>query len=337
MVTFSTVRLKRLLYFSVFSLFAVILVIYESKHDHINANEDILPVLGVTLPNLDNSEYLPSTTDPCNPSGPKFVAFIHSSPTNIPYRDAIRKTWGSPTVQNIRTIFIVGRSKNEKIWKRVQKEAEDFGDLVVLPFLDSYKNLTLKHLLGLKWIIKHCPHVPYVLKADDDTFIDTKRLLIIADQFLGENSGSKDSLVCHVIPDGTPPKRSGKWMVSREEYPYDEFPEYCSGLAYFARLSTLKRIYDVASSGGVPYLSIDDVFITGLSADLANVKRQDLGVRFANTEVPVIEWLERKSLRPCPWMVAEISPYHWPKDASNLWNKTVVAWGNFAKHKSHFS
>lgn len=337
MVIFNTTRLKRLLYFFVFSLFTIILVIIKSKHDHINTNADILPVLGVTLPSLDDFDYLPGTAKPCMPNGPNFLAFIHSAPTNIPHRDAIRKTWGSSSGENIRTIFIVGRSKNGKVWKRVQKEAEEFGDLILLPFIDSYKNLTLKHLLGIRWIINYCPLVSYVLKADDDTFVDTKRLFTIANQFLGENSGSKDFLVCHVIPDGTTPKRSGKWMVTREEYPYNEFPEYCSGLAYFARLSTLKQIYNIASSGAVPYLSIDDVFITGLSADLAKVKRQDLGVRFANTEVPVIEWLERKSMRPCPWMVAEISPYHWPKEAEKLWNKTVLAWRNLNKDNSHHS
>lgn len=337
MVISSTISLKRLLYLFVFSLFTIILVIVKSKHDHTNTNADILPVLGVTLPSLDDFDYLPGTAKPCMPNGPNFLAFIHSAPTNIPHRDAIRKTWGSSSGGNIRTIFVVGRSKNGKVWKRIQKEAEEFGDLILLPFIDSYKNLTLKHLLGMRWVINHCPRVPYALKADDDTFVDTKRLLTIANQFLGENSGSKDFLVCHVIPDGTTPKRSGKWMVTREEYPYDEYPEYCSGLAYFARLSTLKQIYNVASSGAVPYLSIDDVFITGLSADLANVKRQDLGVRFANTELPVIEWLGRKSMRPCPWMVAEISPYHWPKDAQNLWSKTVLAWRNVNKDNSHRS
>lgn len=333
MLTFSAVRPKRLCLLLLSSLLAGILIFINSTHDDGKAvtDNEIQPVLGITLPNLDQYDYLLGTASSCRTIAPKLIAIIHSSPTNIPHREAIRNTWGSALQNNIRTVFIVGRPKNEKIWKRIQQEANDFGDLVLLSFVDSYKNLTLKHLMGLKWVLMNCPHVPYLLKADDDTFIDTKRLSSLVDVLLGDSSGSKDSLICHVIPDGTSPKRSGKWKVTQEEYPYGEYPEYCSGLAYFARLSTMKKIHEVASSGGVPYLKIDDVFITGLSASLAGVNRQDLGVRFANTELPVIEWLKRNSMRPCPWMVAEISPYHWPKDAYSLWNKTTLSWKKFNK------
>lgn len=333
MVIFNSVRPKRLLYLLIISLFAGILILLPSKNENNIANLDISPVVGLTLPSLDQFKFLPGTALPCGPNAPQLLAFIHSSPTNIPHRSAIRQTWGSPKNQNIRTLFIVGRSSNEKVLKKIQQEAKEFGDLVLLSFVDSYKNLTLKHLSSLKWVIKNCPRVPYILKADDDTFIDTRRLFSLINLYLGEGSGSKHSLVCHVIPDGTSPKRSGKWMVTQEEYPYEEYPEYCSGLAYFARLSTLRNIYEVASSGGVPYLHIDDIFVTGLAASLAGVKRQDLGVRFANTELPVIEWLKSKSLRPCPWMAAEMSSYYWPKEAFNLWNKTMLSWGKLNKHK----
>lgn len=333
MVAFNTVRPRRLFYILIFTLFTGIFIIISSKRNGSEENLNTLPIFGAIVPNLDEFKYMHGTAIPCGSSSPQLLVFIHSSPTNIPHRDAIRKTWGSSKNENIRTIFLVGRSKNERIWKRIEKEAAEFKDLVLLSFVDSYKNLTLKHLLGLRWIITNCPDVPYILKADDDTFVDTKRLVSTIHLFLGDSSGSKNSLVCHVIPDGTSPKRSGKWMVTREEYPFEEYPEYCSGLAYFARLSTLRKIHNVASSGRVPYLRIDDVFVTGLAATLAGVKRQDLGVRFANTELPVIEWVKRKSLHPCPWMVAEISPYYWPKEASTLWNKTVLSWRLWNKEK----
>lgn len=330
MVILNIGRTRKLLFLLIVSALTGIFIIIGSKHSNNEARLAPLPFLGVSVPDLTEYEFLPSSATPCSSKAPQLLAFIHSSPTNIPHRDAIRKTWGSSSYRDIKTVFIVGRSKNERIWKRIQQEAEEFGDLVLPSFLDSYKNLTLKHLLGLKWIISKCPDAHFILKADDDVFVDTIRLSSLVKLFLGENAGSENSLVCHVIPDGTSPKRSGKWMVTEEEYPYDEYPEYCSGLAYFARPSTLKKIYDTASSGGVSYLRIDDIFITGLAATLAGIKRQNLGVRFANTELPVIEWMKKKTLHPCPWMVAEISPYYWPKVAFSLWNKTVHSWENLS-------
>lgn len=333
MMVFSALRPKKLFYLLLFSLFAGILIIYNSTEEGGEEPQNILPVIGVTLPDLNQFDYHSDSATPCLSGKPDILAFVHSSPTHIPHREAIRKTWGSSKYTNIKTVFIVGQSKTEKVWKRVQQEAREYQDVVLLQLTDSYKNLTLKHLLALKWALENCPRVPYILKADDDTFVDTKRLSSTIDLILGENSGSKNSLVCHVIPDGTAPRRTGKWMVTQEEYPYEEYPEYCSGLAYFARLSTVQKIYDVASTGGVPYLRIDDVFITGLAASLAGVRRLDLGVRFANTELPVVEWMKSKSVRPCPWMVAEISSYHWPKEAFRMWNKTMLSWRKTEQRK----
>ena len=43
------------------------------------------------------------------------------------------------------------------------------------PFIDSYKNLTIKTLEILKWYLqkKHVD-IPYLLKTDDDMYIDVR-------------------------------------------------------------------------------------------------------------------------------------------------------------------
>ncbi len=46
----------------------------------------------------------------------------------------------------------------------------------MIDILDSYRNLTLKHMLAYEWTIEHCPEVDFVLKVDDDTFVDTIHL-----------------------------------------------------------------------------------------------------------------------------------------------------------------
>jgi len=39
-------------------------------------------------------------------------------------------------------------------------------------FIDSYKNLTLKAVLGLRWMSQYCSQAPFAIKTDDDTFLN---------------------------------------------------------------------------------------------------------------------------------------------------------------------
>ncbi|NWI62714.1 B3GT4 galactosyltransferase, partial [Todus mexicanus] len=50
------------------------------------------------------------------------------------------------------------------------------GDLIVGSFADTYGNLTLKTLLLLRWAAARCPRAPFVLKADDDVYVNLPAL-----------------------------------------------------------------------------------------------------------------------------------------------------------------
>lgn len=210
-----------------------------------------------------------------------------------------------------------------RIQQRVVSESQKHGDIVGVEMVDSYNNLTLKHLSGLHWSLENCPGASYILKADDDAFVDIPRALNIIESA----DLSPNSIACRVVPQGTSPRRTGKWTVTRLDYPYQEYPEYCSGLAYFARPSALGKVYAAAVSGKAPYLWIDDVFVTGLAAQVAGVTRLDLGVWFARTEDLVFKWMGdvEHLKRAMPWVVAEMTPRHWPVDAMDLWRNVKTA------------
>ncbi|CAL1282985.1 unnamed protein product [Larinioides sclopetarius] len=265
------------------------------------------------------------TAKPCKEPQPNILAIVHSSPSHLLHRRAIRQTWGSFSPgknMTIKTVFVVGRSKLPKIQQRLEREADQHGDMVVLEMVDSYTNLTAKHLAGLRWSIKNCPRVAYIIKADDDALIDVRRALkILQSATLGRNV-----IACRIVPEGTSPRRSGKWMVTRQDYPYQEYPEYCSGLAYFGTMSALAGMYKAATSGKMPYLWIDDVFLTGFAATHAGVKRLDMSVWFARTEQDIIKWMKNGiGEGHFPWIVAEMSPRHWPTDALSIWNRIKQA------------
>ncbi|NXU33362.1 B3GT4 galactosyltransferase, partial [Thalassarche chlororhynchos] len=58
----------------------------------------------------------------------------------------------------------------------LRAEALRHGDLLQGDFLDVYANLTRKTLLLLSWAAARCPAVPFLLKADDDVFVNLPAL-----------------------------------------------------------------------------------------------------------------------------------------------------------------
>ena len=51
------------------------------------------------------------------------------------------------------------------------------GDLVQENFVDSYRNLTLKTLMAIRWASTYCSNANFVLKIDDDVLVNPSPLL----------------------------------------------------------------------------------------------------------------------------------------------------------------
>jgi len=92
--------------------------------------------------------------------------------------------------------------------KLVRLESDLHNDIIQGNFDDTPRNLTYKHVMGYKWVQDHCPNPPkFVLKSDDDVFIEMYHLFNFVSAVYGSHPGP--SLVCDVIPAGTAPHRSG--------------------------------------------------------------------------------------------------------------------------------
>ena len=114
-----------------------------------------------------------------------------------------------------------------------------------------------------KWSIQNCPNVQYVLKADDDSFVDTFHL----PRFLERHKFSEISnfLLCFVVRGNFPQRNvSDKWYVTRDEYRGEKYPPYCSGSVYVTKIKTMKKILSKVKD--IKYLFIDDLFVTGIAA-----------------------------------------------------------------------
>ena len=107
------------------------------------------------------------------------VMLITSSEGHMDRRKAIRSTWANPERMKpyvIRRVFLFGRQS-----MRLQAELENenllYGDILQGDFEDTYRNLTLKTIMGYTWFRQNCPQAELLMKTDDDMFINTIPLL----------------------------------------------------------------------------------------------------------------------------------------------------------------
>lgn len=76
------------------------------------------------------------------------------------------------------------------------KESKMWGDLVVAFSKEAYPLLTVKSAHLLHWVATNCPGTAYIVKVDDDVYVNMDKLLRLLDTprnstVLGKVSGSR--------------------------------------------------------------------------------------------------------------------------------------------------
>ena len=110
---------------------------------------------------------------------PFLLLAVKSEPGRFAERQAVRETWGRPA-PGVRLLFLLGSPVGQAgpdLGTLVSWESRRYGDLLLWDFLDVPFNQTLKDLMLLAWLGRHCPSVSFVLQAQDDAFVRTPALL----------------------------------------------------------------------------------------------------------------------------------------------------------------
>lgn len=206
--------------------------------------------------------------EPCSDATTVLV-LVHSAPSHKDLRDTFRNTWTSNS-EVYRTGFLVGHSSDPTLEKSVLEEASKEGDIIFIDIVDSYRNLTLKHILGYEWAIAKCPKVEYVLKVDDDVFVDTIHLQSYLGYHKFNKKAKEEKFILCLMIEGAKPERDpkgarAKWFMSEEEYPRSDYPPYCSGTAYVTTIETMKIVLEYTKK--LPFIFIDDLLVTGLAVE----------------------------------------------------------------------
>lgn len=167
----------------------------------------------------------------------------------------------------------MGETPDLKVQRRLEAEAKRFHDIVQENFHDSYRNLTYKAIAGLKWVTNNCRGAKYVLKIDDDIFVNTFSLLKHLRNIDRFGVGKSDLVLCLLwIRMKVMRDTKSKWYVPPSEFAEDYFPPYCSGSAYIMSTDIVEKMYSI--SFDTKFFWVDDFYITGLLAGKAKANYQ---------------------------------------------------------------
>ncbi|XP_034099236.1 acetylgalactosaminyl-O-glycosyl-glycoprotein beta-1,3-N-acetylglucosaminyltransferase-like [Drosophila albomicans] len=250
------------------------------------------PSKGITTDKIYESGHLNEEIDlericPLNGTKTRMLILITSAQTHADARMSIRQTWGHyGTRRDIGMAFVLGRGTNETVNQALTDENYMFGDLIRGNFIDSYNNLTLKTISSLEWADQHCNHAQYILKTDDDMFINVPKLLNFVKQL--EKHKNKRLIFGRLAKKWKPIRnKKSKYYVSTDQFPAAVFPSFTTGPAYVMTGDIVHDLY--VRSLKTVYLKLEDVFTTGIVA-------QSLGIE----RLHVNEFVNRRiSFNPC--------------------------------------
>ena len=238
------------------------------------------------------------------------LIYVLSSRGNGLTRQTIRQNWGSVKEygdEHVRVVFLIGQ-KDDGFDSLLQKESEQYGDVIQGNFEDTYINLTYKSIMGLHWVTNYCNSTRYVLRTDDDVVVNTFKLV----HFLIDiDSGSKtpNFLYCNVEGKGTGvlPIRNKyhKFYVNITDYKYDLYPPYCHGLGSIFSIDVATRLLE--ASKRVPFYKFEDVFM-GFCTRVAGIDPQD---SFFGFYMDIDEEPQIKPFYWTLWKHLDMKPFHW--------------------------
>ncbi|XP_052061905.1 beta-1,3-galactosyltransferase 1-like [Mytilus californianus] len=154
------------------------------------------------------------------------------------------------------------RVYNSSLQHAIEQENLVFHDIIEGKFIDSYRNLTLKGVLGFKRISENCRNAEFVAKIDDDVIVNFFKLLRYF-SFIK----LRRYLMCNKVKSNVFPiqrNASDKWNVFSDEfkrmirYPYTS----CLGPAVFISKDLIPIVYTTASMS--QFFWIVDIYLFGI-------------------------------------------------------------------------
>ncbi|KAK3594771.1 hypothetical protein CHS0354_030710 [Potamilus streckersoni] len=209
-------------------------------------------------------KYVLNNPDICqNKESVFFLVMVHTAVFHFDQREFLRRTWANKDLLRshvMRILFLVGLPRESLTQERLQKENDENRDIVQGDFIDDYHNLTHKGVMGFKWISENCKNAKYVIKIDDDVFVNIFHLI---ETVLPVVETHPRHIFCHTRGNNTV-ARDGRHAVDVHYFPGVRrlpFP-FCAGPFVLIPNAIVTEMY--VASLSTPFLWLDDVYLFGI-------------------------------------------------------------------------
>ncbi|XP_022100937.1 UDP-GlcNAc:betaGal beta-1,3-N-acetylglucosaminyltransferase 7-like [Acanthaster planci] len=219
----------------------------------------------------------PSSTTCQTSNRVDLLVLVTSHPENSERRKVIRETWGAPRGSTavsavVKVRFLLGVTaltggQSVGVPSDLLREADKHDDLIMEEFLDSYLNLTIKTVMGLKWASRFCPDAHYVMKTDDDIIVNVPKILA----FL--HAAPRRALITGRLAKSYPVIRDKweKFYMPKHIYSKSTYPDYCVGLGYIMSIDMVHKLY--LQSLLTPVFPWEDVYVGIMLKDIGIIPK----------------------------------------------------------------
>ena len=219
----------------------------------------------VTSPNIDNIKLSimndsGKVSTKSSVSTPRFIIVILSAARNKEIRNMLRtqgwlnNTWTLPGGGTIEYSFLVGQDMEYD----VSDEVEEYGDMVVWPGPDSYRNIVHK----LAWFLgrlqlqhqRDAYSYDFLVKLDDDSYLNVSKLALTLTNVSSTKPWYGGECISNKLV-----SRTGKYSVDPYHYPSTYYPAYAAGAGYVLSAALVQRITSIMWR--VPQFAVEDAYI----------------------------------------------------------------------------
>ena len=211
------------------------------------------------------------------------LVIVSSSPNkqeNANRRKMLRRTWANINGAHIpsdlawKVVFMLGKPPNHEMNRSIMAEREKHGDLLVGDYKDEYRNITTKLLMAFQWASQiKCN---YILKTDDDVYVDIPKLFMWL-----RTQGDNNSFYGGVLNNGVVVRdKAHRHYVSPEDLSLDYYPVYCKGSMYVLSSDLVPKMVELSKQ--IKRIGPDDAYV-GLLAYHLGVRSVKIQEFFQNS------------------------------------------------------